>query len=184
MELATAHISTSCTPFIYLLLLHFPLLFLLLKNGTVAQIADLQSHFYLPPFSNMEIEKKNPKFYLNKKTDYYLIKYWHRNTIPKDFSPYFHISYFGSFFSHLRTRDLLTVIFQTKNDAAYLATNAFEIVTFEKVNHLSILYMKVILSFYYLSMSIPKTLLLIAFLYLFSVVWSYFWWMKYVRNLV
>ena len=184
MKLGPAQISTTCTSFIYLLLLHFPLLFLLLKNDTVVQINDLQSHFYLPHFTNMQVEKENPKFYPNKRTDYYLINYCCTNTIPKDFSPSFHISYFGSFFSHLRTRDLLTVIFQTKNDAAYLATNAFEIVTFEKVNHLSILYMKVILSFYYLSMSIPKTLLLIAFLYLFSVVWSYFWWMKYVRNLV
>ena len=118
MKLGPAQISTTCTSFIYLLLLHFPLLFLLLKNDTVVQINDLQSHFYLPHFTNMQVEKENPKFYPNKRTDYYLINYCCTNTIPKDFSPSFHISYFGSFFSHLRTRDLLTVIFQNKNDAA------------------------------------------------------------------
>ena len=184
MKLAPAQIWSNCTPFIYLLLLHFPLLFLLLKNDTVVQINDPQSHFYLPHFSNMEIEKENQKFYPNKKPDYYLIKYCCTYTILKDFSPSFHISYFGSFFSHLITRDLLTVIFQTKNDAAYLATNAFEMVALEKVKQLWILYMKVILSFYYLSMHTPKTLLLRNFLYLFSVVCSYFSWMKYVRRSV
>ena len=61
MELGPAQICTACTPFIYLLLLHFLLIFLLLKNDTVAQIAHLQSHFYLPHFSNMEIEKKIQK---------------------------------------------------------------------------------------------------------------------------
>ena len=61
MELGPAQICTACTPFIYLLLLHFLLIFLLLKNDTVAQIAHLQSHFYLPYFSNMEIEKKIQK---------------------------------------------------------------------------------------------------------------------------
>ena len=84
----------------------------------------------------MEIEKINQKFYPKKKTDYYLIKYFCTNTIPKDFSPPFHISYFGSFFSHLRTHDLLTVIFQTKNDAANLATNVFEMVALGKVKQL------------------------------------------------
>ena len=160
MKLGPAQIFTTFTSFIYLLLLHFPLLFLLLKNDTVVQINDPQSHFYLPHFSNMEIKKENQKFYPNKKPDYYLIKYCCTYTLPKDFSPSFHVSYFGSFFSHLTTRDLLTVIFQTKNDAAYLATNAFEMVALEKVKQLWILYMKVILSFYYLSMHIPKTLLL------------------------
>ena len=184
MKLGPAQISTTCTSFIYLLLLHFPLLFLLLKNDTVVQINDLQSHFYLPHFTNMQVEKENPKFYPNKRTDYYLINYCCTNTIPKDFSPSFHISYFGSFFSHLRTRDLLTVIFQKKNDATYLATNAFEMVDLEKLKQLWILYMKVILSFYYLSMHIPKTLLLRNFLYLLDVVCSYFSLMKYVRRSV
>ena len=136
MKLAPEQTLSNCTPFIYLLLLHFPLLFLLLKNDTVVQINDPQSHFYLPHFSNMEIKKENQKFYPNKKPDYYLIKYCCTYTLPKDFSPSFHVSYFGSFFSHLRTRDLLTVIFQTKNDAAYLATNAFEMVALEKVKQL------------------------------------------------
>ena len=185
MKLGPAQISTTCTSFIYLLLLHFPLLFLLLNNDTVVQINDLQSHFYLSPhFTNMQVEKKNPKFYPNKRTDYYLINYCCTNTIPKDFSPSFHIFYFGSFFSHLRTRDLLTVIFQKKNDAAYLATNAFEMLALEKVKQLWILYMKVKLSFYYLSMHIPKTLLFRNFLYLLYVVCSYFSWMKYVRRSV
>lgn len=36
----------------------------------------------------------------------------------------------------LSSLDLLTVIFQTKNNAAYLATNALENVALEKVNQL------------------------------------------------
>ena len=67
MELGPAQICTACTPFIYLLLLHFLLLFLLFKNDTVAQIAHLQSHFYLPHFSNMEVEKKIQNFTQTKK---------------------------------------------------------------------------------------------------------------------
>ena len=67
MKLGPAQICTTCTPFICLLLLHFPLLFLLLKNDTVVPINDLQSHFYLSHFRNVEIEKKNQKFYPNKK---------------------------------------------------------------------------------------------------------------------
>ena len=184
MKLGPAQICTTCTPFICLLLLHFPLLFLLLKNVTVVPINDLQSHFYLSHFRNVEIEKKIKNFTQTKKTDYYLIKYWCTNTIPKDFSPSFHISYLGSFFSSLRTRDLLTAIFQTKNDATYLATNALEMVAAEKVKQLWILYMKVISSFYYLSMPIAKILLLRNFLYLFSVVGTYISWMKYVRGSV
>ena len=155
--------------------------FLLLKNDTVVPINDLQSHFYVPHFRNLEIEKKIKNFTQTKKTDYYLIKYWCINTIPKDFSPSFHISYLGSFFSPLRTRDLLTVIFQTKNDATYLAKNALKMVAAKKAKQLWILYMKVISSFYYLSMPITKILLLRNFLCLFSVVCTYISWMKYVQ---
>ena len=67
MKLGPAQISTTFTSFIYLLLLHFPLLFLLLKNDTVVQINDLQSHFYLPHFTNMQVEKENPKLYPKQK---------------------------------------------------------------------------------------------------------------------
>ena len=50
-----------------------------------------------------------------QQTEYYLINYWWPNTI----------------LCHLRTRDLLTVFFQTKN-AVYLTTNAFEMVALER----------------------------------------------------
>ena len=140
----------------------------------------MQSHFYLPHFRNMEIEKKIKYFTQTKNgllfNEVLMYKYY--------FKRFFTLFSYYLLQVFLSSLDLLTVIFQTKNNAAYLATNALEIVALENVNQLWILYVKLILSFYYLSMSLPETLLLRNFLYLFSVVCSYISCMTYVWSSV